>query len=59
MEQLRSLRKWGNTWVICLKPTDVKDRGIEEGLIYEVDISKIKIKIKDDDDKKRFDRFRA
>ncbi len=61
MEQLRSVRKWGNSWVIVLTSPDVKDRKIEEGNIYEADISKITLKLKkeDNDDEKRIDRVRA
>jgi len=61
MEQLRSVRKWGNSWVIVLTSPDVKDRKIEEGKIYEADISKITLKLKkeDNDDEKRIDRVRA
>lgn len=46
MEQLRSLRMWGNTWVLCLTPTDVKDRKLEKEKEYEADISDIVIKEK-------------
>jgi len=59
MKHFRILRKWGNTWVICLTPTDVKDRGLEERQTYEADISEIIIKKKKNGNKKRSDRIRA
>ncbi len=40
--KLRNINKWGNSTVIMLTATDVKDLGIEVGK-HEVDISNIVI----------------
>ena len=44
MERYRVLRKWGNTWVICLTASDVKDFKITKPC--EADISDITIRKK-------------
>lgn len=44
MKRLRLIRKWGNTHVVILTQTDLKDMKLQEG--NEVDISKLKKEVK-------------
>lgn len=52
MKRLRSVKKYGNSWVIALYKADVEDFELDEG--DEVDISSLKKEKSINDDNKNF-----
>ena len=44
MKRLRTIRKWGNSWVLVFTPSDSKDYELKDGERYTADIEDIIIK---------------